>query len=54
MPDSLYDTDVLVWSEHQADLLRRLAKGERLAETIDWENVIEEVEALVAQIAAAA
>jgi hypothetical protein len=46
MPDSLYDTDVLVWSEHQADLLRRLAKGERLAETIDWENVIEEVESV--------
>jgi hypothetical protein len=46
MPDSLYDTDVLVWSEHQADLLRRLAKGERLNETIDWENVIEEVESV--------
>ena len=25
MPDSLYDTDILGWSEHQADLLRRLA-----------------------------
>ena len=46
MTDSLYDTDVLVWSEHQADLLRRLANGERLNETIDWENVIEEVESV--------
>jgi hypothetical protein len=44
MPDSLYDTDVLAWSEHQADLLRRLAHGERLNETIDWSNVIEEVQ----------
>ncbi len=43
MPDSLYDTDILIWSERQADLLRRLASGERLNETIDWENVIEEV-----------
>ena len=46
MPDSLYDTDVLAWSEHQSELLRRLAKGERLNETIDWENVIEEVESV--------
>jgi hypothetical protein len=44
MPDSLYDTDILIWSERQADLLRRLASGERLNETIDWENVIEEVQ----------
>jgi hypothetical protein len=46
MPDSLYDTDILSWSERQADLLRRLASGERLNETIDWENVIEEVESV--------
>jgi hypothetical protein len=46
MPDSLYETDILSWSEHQADLLRRLAEGERLNETIDWENVIEEVESV--------
>ena len=44
MPDNLYDTDILIWSEHQADLLRRLAHGERLNETIDWENLIEEVQ----------
>jgi hypothetical protein len=46
MADGLYDTDVLAWSEHQAALLRRLAHGERLNDTIDWENVIEEVESV--------
>ncbi len=46
MPDSLYETDALAWSEHQAGLLRSLARGERLNETIDWENVIEEVESV--------
>ena len=42
--DSLYETDALAWSEQQADLLRRLAAGERLNEAVDWPNVIEEVE----------
>ena len=42
----LYETDVLVWSEQQADLLRRLARGEHVNEQIDWENVAEEVEAV--------
>ncbi|WP_419758178.1 DUF29 domain-containing protein [Acidisoma sp.] len=46
MPDNLYDTDILIWSEHQADLLRRFAHGERLNDTIDWENVIEEVQSV--------
>ena len=41
--DNLYDTDALAWSERQADLLRRLAAGERLNEAVDWPNVIEEV-----------
>ena len=40
---SLYDADVLLWSEQQADLLRRLARGERVNDAVDWENVIEEV-----------
>ena len=30
-----YDTDLLIWSEHQADLLRRLAAGEPMNETPD-------------------
>jgi hypothetical protein len=44
MPDGLYERDILAWSEQQADLLRRLAAGERLNESIDWANVIDEVE----------
>jgi len=42
----LYDTDVLLWSEQQAALLRRLAAGERVNDEIDWENVIDEVESV--------
>lgn len=38
-----YEADILTWSEHQADLLRRLAAGERVNDQIDWENVIDEV-----------
>lgn len=38
-----YDADILVWSERQAELLRRLAAGERVNDQVDWENVIEEV-----------
>jgi hypothetical protein len=39
---TLYDEDILLWSEQQTDLLRRLARGERV-NGVDWENVIEEV-----------
>lgn len=46
MPDGLYDADVLVWSERQGGLLRRMAAGERVNDEVDWENVIEEVEAV--------
>ena len=41
---TLYDEDILLWSEQQADLLRRLARGERVNDAIDWENLIEEVD----------
>ena len=40
---SLYDADMLLWSERQADLLRRLSRGERVNDAVDWENLIEEV-----------
>lgn len=40
----LYDDDVLLWSERQAALLRRLALGERVNDQVDWENVVEEIE----------
>jgi hypothetical protein len=40
-----YDTDILIWSEHQAELLRRHARGERANDgAIDWPNIIEEIE----------
>jgi hypothetical protein len=42
MPDSLYDRDVLAWSQHQADLLRRLGQGQRVND-VDWTNVAEEI-----------
>jgi Domain of unknown function DUF29 len=41
----LYDNDILAWSEAQADRLRRVAAGERVND-VDWEHVIEEVEAV--------
>ena len=44
MPDGLYERDALAWSERQADLLRRIAAGERLNEAVDWPNVIEEIQ----------
>jgi Domain of unknown function DUF29 len=43
MPDGLYERDILAWSEHQADLLRRLERGERVND-VDWTNVAEEIE----------
>ncbi len=43
MPDDLYE-DALAWSEQQADLLRRLAAGERVNDDVDWANVIEEIQ----------
>ena len=40
----LYEDDVLLWSERQADLLRRNASVARSNDAIDWLNVIEEIE----------
>jgi len=37
----LYETDFALWSERQADAVRRRAGNE-----IDWENVAEEIESL--------
>jgi hypothetical protein len=42
----VYETDIVVWSEAQAALLRRLAAGERVNDQIDWPNVIEEIESV--------
>jgi Domain of unknown function DUF29 len=41
-----YSTDTFAWAREQADLLRRLAAGERVNDQLDWGNVIEEVEAV--------
>ena len=43
MPDDLYDRDILAWSQRQAELLRRVAHGERVND-VDWEHVVEEIE----------
>jgi hypothetical protein len=43
MPDDLYHRDALAWSEQQAALLRRVARGERVNE-VDWNHVVEEIE----------
>jgi hypothetical protein len=39
----LYDEDILLWSERQAELLRRMAHGDRVNDQVDWENVAEEI-----------
>jgi hypothetical protein len=41
---SEYDTDILEWSQRQAELLRRVASGENVNDQIDWPNIIDEVE----------
>src|ERR1700753_4281089 len=39
-----YDTDILEWSERQAEMLRRQPRGERGNDVyLDWPNIIEEV-----------
>jgi hypothetical protein len=43
MPTDLYEQDPVTWSEQQANLLRRLAGGERVNEQIDWPHVIDEL-----------
>jgi len=42
----LYDADILLWSEQQAKLLRRVTAGERINDQVDWENVAEEIESV--------
>jgi hypothetical protein len=43
---SNYDSDILLWSERQRDLLRRVAAGEPANEAPDWPNIIEEIESV--------
>jgi hypothetical protein len=40
-----YDTDILVWSERQAELLRRRAAGELVNDAeMDWPNIADEIQ----------
>ena len=41
---SLYDEDILIWSEQQAAALRSLAVRRDLPNELDLANVIEEIE----------
>ena len=43
MPDDLYEQDILAWSDHQAGLLRKVARGQRVYD-VDWAHVVEEIE----------
>ncbi|MBV9249845.1 MAG: DUF29 family protein [Acetobacteraceae bacterium] len=41
----LYESDILIWAEHQAALLRRRAAGELVNDAeLDWPNIAEEIE----------
>jgi hypothetical protein len=42
----VYEADIVVWSEEQAALLRRLVAGERVNDLIDWANVVDEIESV--------
>ena len=44
---TLYEEDILLWSERQAELLRRRAAGELVNEAdLDWTNIAEEIESV--------
>ena len=43
---ALYEKDFPIWAEHQAELLRRMARGERPSEPPDWPNLVVEVQGL--------
>jgi hypothetical protein len=43
---SLYDEDILAWSEHQAKVLRQLAARRDLPNDLDLENIAEEIESV--------
>lgn len=39
-----HEADVVAWAQRQSALLRRVAAGEKVNETPDWANIIEEIE----------
>ena len=43
----LYQSDIVLWSERQAELLQRIARGERVNDAdLDWPNIVEEIESV--------
>jgi hypothetical protein len=43
----LHDSDILIWSERQGELLRRRAAGELVNDAeLDWPNIAEEIESV--------
>jgi hypothetical protein len=43
----VYEDDIVLWSERQADLLRRHVAGDRANDVApDWANIIEEIESV--------
>jgi hypothetical protein len=45
MSSDLHEGDIQLWSERQADLLRRRGAGELVNEReLDWPNIAEEIE----------
>jgi Domain of unknown function DUF29 len=45
--NDLYDEDFTLWTEQQADLLRRRAAGELVNDgDLDWKNIAEAIEAV--------
>jgi hypothetical protein len=45
--NDLYETDLVSWSERQAELLRRRAAGQLVNDDeLDWRNLVEEIEAV--------
>jgi hypothetical protein len=42
----LYDNDILLWSERQADLLRRVVAGEPVNASPDWPSIVDEIESV--------
>src|SRR5947209_16828193 len=43
---SLYDDDILLWSEQQAAVIRRLGETRAVPNDLDIENVAEEIESV--------
>ncbi|MDC7786438.1 DUF29 domain-containing protein [Rhodoplanes sp. TEM] len=43
---TLYDDDILLWSEQQAELIRALGRRRDLPNALDTENVAEEIESV--------